>query len=159
MSESTWLTREAYDRLKKELDERKGPLRVEIANKIDEARQEGDLKENGGYHAAREEQGLNEARIVQLEALLRDCEVGEIPEDDGVVEPGMVVTANLAGREISFLLGARESGEGLDLDVYSPEAPLGKAINGKKIGDKVLFKAPNGKEFEVEILDAKPFAG
>ncbi|QPK94308.1 transcription elongation factor GreA [Actinomyces sp. zg-332] len=159
MSESTWLTREAYDRLKKELDERKGPLRVEIANKIDEARQEGDLKENGGYHAAREEQGLNEARIVQLEALLRDCEVGEIPEDDGVVEPGMVVTANLAGREISFLLGARESGEGLDLDVYSPEAPLGKAINGKKIGDKVLFKAPNGKEFEVEILDAKPFVG
>lgn len=157
MSESTWLTREAYDRLKNELDERKGPLRVEIANKIDEARQEGDLKENGGYHAAREEQGLNEARIVQLEALLRDCEVGEIPEDDGIVEPGMVVTANLGGREISFLLGARESGEGIDLDVYSPEAPLGKAINGKKVGDKVLYKAPNGKEFEVEILNAKPY--
>ncbi len=157
MSESTWLTREAYDRLKNELDERKGSLRVEIANKIDEARQEGDLKENGGYHAAREEQGLNEARIVQLEALLRDAEVGEIPEDDGVVEPGMVVTAKLGGREISFLLGARESGEGIDLDVYSPEAPLGKAINGKKIGDKVLYKAPNGKEFEVEILNAKPY--
>ncbi len=157
MSESTWLTREAYDRLKNELDNRKGPLRVEIANKIDEARQEGDLKENGGYHAAREEQGLNEARINQLEELLRNCEVGEIPADDGIVEPGMVIKAKLAGKQISFLLGARESGEGLDIDVYSPEAPLGKAINGKKIGDTVLYKAPNGKEIKVEIIDAKPY--
>lgn len=159
MSETTWLTVEAYERLKKELEDRKGPMRLEIARKIDDARQEGDLKENGGYHAAREEQGLNEARIVQLEELLRNCEVGEAPADNGVVELGMVVTANISGREVKFLLGAREVGAGIDITVYSPEAPLGKAILGKKVGETASYKAPNGKVMNVEIIDAKPFPG
>jgi len=86
MAEKTWLTQEAYDRLKEELEHRSNVLRAEIVRKIDEARQEGDLKENGGYHAAREEQAMNETRIQQLDALLRDAEIGETPADDGVVE-------------------------------------------------------------------------
>ncbi|HAP89747.1 MAG TPA: transcription elongation factor GreA, partial [Arthrobacter bacterium] len=85
---AAWLTQEAFDRLKAELDHLSGPGRAEIVQKIESARQEGDLKENGGYHAAKEEQGKIEARIRQLTALLRDANVGEAPADDGIVEPG-----------------------------------------------------------------------
>ena len=91
-AKATFLTQEAYDRLKAELAELSGPARTEIAKKIDAARQEGDLRENGGYHAAREEQGKMEARIRQLEQLLDTAIIGETPPDDGIVEPGMVVT-------------------------------------------------------------------
>ena len=73
----TWLTQEAYDRLKAELDHLSGPGRVEIANKINAARDEGDLRENGGYHAAKEEQGKQEARINQIQHILQNAKVGE----------------------------------------------------------------------------------
>src|SRR3712207_5755275 len=102
----TWLTQEAYDRLKAELDHRSGEGRVEIARKIEEARQEGDLRENGGYHAAKEEQGKQEARIRQLRQLLENVQVGEAPASlDGAIAPGMVVTVDLLGDEMTFLLG------------------------------------------------------
>src|SRR5680860_483923 len=110
-SKSAWLTQEAYDRLRSELDHMSGPGRTELAKRIAAARDEGDLKENGGYHAAKEEQGKQEARIRQLEALLRDAKVGEGAPDDGVVEAGMVVVAKVAGREMRFLLGSREVAE------------------------------------------------
>src|SRR5580765_6554043 len=89
--QTTWLTQEAYDRLKAELDHLAGPGRTEIAKRIEAARDEGDLRENGGYHAAKEEQGKQEARIRQLSQLLDGARVGEAPPDDGVVEPGMRV--------------------------------------------------------------------
>ena len=76
-AKATFLTQEAYDRLKAELAELTGPARTEIAKKIDAARQEGDLRENGGYHAAREEQGKMEARIRQLQQLLTTAIIGE----------------------------------------------------------------------------------
>src|SRR5881394_4440896 len=88
----TWLTQEAYDRLQAELDHLSGPARIEISQRIGAARAEGDLRENGGYHAAKEEQGKMEARIRQLTQLLENAKVGETPKDDGVVEPGMLVT-------------------------------------------------------------------
>lgn len=158
MTESTtWLTQEAYDRLTSELAELTGPVRADIVDKIDSARQEGDLSENGGYHAAREEQARNEARIVQLQSLLRTAKVGEAPADDGVVEPGMVVTVTLDGNEMTFLLGSREIASGTDLDVYSSTSPLGQAIVGKTVGDTTSYEAPNGKEFQVKVLKAKPF--
>ena len=156
----TWLTQEAYDRLKAELDHLAGPGRHEIARKIEAAREEGDLKENGGYHAAKEEQGKQEARVRQLQQLLEHAKVGESPADDGVVEPGMVVTARVAGDEERFLLGSREvAGDDAGLDVYSERSPLGMAILGKRAGDKVSYTAPNGKDIAVEIVDAKPFTG
>src|ERR1700758_5045258 len=105
----TWLTQEAHDRLKAELDYVAGPARVEIAKKIEAARQEGDLRENGGYHAAKEEQGKQEARIRQLRQLLENAKVGEAPAStDGTVSPGMVVSVDLLGDEMTFLLGSRE---------------------------------------------------
>jgi transcription elongation factor GreA len=156
---AAWLTQEAFDRLKAELDHLSSAGRAEIVQKIEAARQEGDLKENGGYHAAKEEQGKIEARIRQLTALLRDAHVGEAPADDGIVEPGMLVVARIAGDEEKFLLGSREIAGDSDLDVFSEKSPLGAAIMGHKEGDKLSYTAPNGKVIPVEILSAKPYAG
>ena len=156
-----WLTQEAYDRLKKELDHISGPYRHEIVERIDQARSEGDLKENGGYHAAREEQSKNEGRIVHLKNLLENAQVGEAPADDGVVEAGMVVTAEIAGEAMTFLIGSREVAEdlaaGSELEVFSEKSPMGSAISGHRVGDELSYTAPNGKEIPVKILDAKPF--
>ena len=159
-SSVTWLTQEAYDRLTAELEHLKGPARVDIAKKIAEARLEGDLRENGGYHAAKEEQGKQEARIRQLQGLLENSQVGDAPVnlDDGV-QPGMVVSVDLAGEEMEFLLGSREVGGDTDLDVYSEKSPLGAAILGRKIGDKTSYAAPNGREIPVTIIKAKPYTG
>ena len=155
---ATWLTQEAYDRLTAELEDLKGPRREEITQRIAAARDEGDLKENGGYHAAREEQGKNEARIRELEAKLRNVQIGT-PPDDGVVEPGMVVTALVAGDEEVFLLGSREMAGQTGIQVFSPTSPLGAAISGTSVGDTTSYLAPNGREIEVKIVDAKPFQG
>jgi len=157
-----WLTQDAYDKLAAELEHLKGPGRQEIIARISAARDEGDLKENGGYHAAKDEQGKIEARIRQLEDMLRRAEVGETPPNDGVVEPGMVVTYRFVGDDDdeveTFLLGAREI-EPDGLTVYSPQSPLGAAINGHVKGETVSYEAPNGKQLEVVIVDAVPYAG
>ena len=155
----TWLTHEAYDRLKNELDYLSGEGRVEIAQKIEQARSEGDLKENGGYHAAKDEQGTRAARIRQLRQLLETAQVGEAPPDDGTVSSGSVVTVDLAGDELTFLLGSREVGEGTDFDVYSEKSPLGAAILGHRTGDEVAYELPNGKQLAVKILKSKPYTG
>ena len=157
-STASYLTEEAFERLQAELRELSGPGRVEIAKRIEAAREEGDLKENGGYHAAKEEQGKMEARIRQLKQILDTAIVGEAPPDDGVVEPGMVVTVELFGDEETFLLGSREIADGSDsIDVYSEQSPLGGAINGKKVGETATYVAPNGKTIEVKIVSAKPY--
>ncbi|NTW41839.1 MAG: transcription elongation factor GreA [Cellulomonadaceae bacterium] len=153
----TWLTQEAHDRLSAELTELTTVGRSDITAKIEAARQEGDLKENGGYHAAREEQAKQEARIRQLSQLLRTAVVGEAPADDGVVESGMVVTATVAGDRMTFLLGSREVAEGTGLDVYSASSPLGAAIAGRSRGESTSYTAPNGRTIEVVIHEAKPF--
>ncbi|GGC15566.1 transcription elongation factor GreA [Cellulomonas carbonis] len=160
MTESTavtWLTQEAHDRLSAELQQLTTVGRREIAAKIEAARSEGDLKENGGYHAAREEQAKQEARIAQLTELLRHAVVGEAPPDDGVVEPGMVVTATVAGERMTFLVGSREVAGGTDIDVYSDRSPLGAAIIGRSAGDETSYEAPNGRQIPVVIHEAKPF--
>ena len=159
--DTVWLTKDAFEKLRAELENLKGPLRQEVIDRIAAARDEGDLKENGGYHAAKDEQGKMELRIRQLEDMLRRAEVGETPANDGVVEPGMVVTYKFVGDDDdeaeTFLLGAREI-EPDGLKVYSPQSPLGSAINSKKKGDTVAYEAPNGKELTVTILDAVPFS-
>ncbi|HEX5269168.1 MAG TPA: transcription elongation factor GreA, partial [Gemmataceae bacterium] len=103
-----WLTQEAYDRLKAEFDYLSGQGRIDIAKKIEAAREEGDLRENGGYHAAKDEQGKQEGRILQLQQILENARVGEPPRADGVVGPGMTVTVKFAGddEEVTFLLAS-----------------------------------------------------
>jgi transcription elongation factor GreA len=156
----TWLTQEAYDRLKAELDHLSGQGRADIAKKIEAAREEGDLKENGGYHAAKEEQGKIEGRIIQLQHILENARVGDPPRTDGVVGPGMTVTIRFTGddEEVTFLLASREE-SGSPIDVYSPKSPLGAAITGKKVGDSATYSLPNGRSTTVEIIDAVPYAG
>jgi len=155
----TWLTQEAYDRLKAELDELAGPGRKDIAARIEAAREEGDLKENGGYHAAKDEQGKMDARIRDLEELLKHAVVGEAPQASGVVEIGTVVTAEIFGDEERFLLGSRELADGSDLDVYSAESPLGVAIQGMSVGDETSYTAPNGNSIPVKILAVDTYTG
>jgi len=156
----TWLTQEAYDRLKAELEHLAGPGRIEIAQKIEAARAEGDLRENGGYHAAKDQQGMQEARIRQLTHILQNARVGEAPRTEGVVGPGMTVTVRFErdDEEVTFLLASREE-VGAPIDVYSPKSPLGSAINGKKVGDTATYTLPNGRSTTVEILDAVPYGG
>ena len=157
-NKASYLTQGAFDRLKAELDELSGPGRTDIAKKIEAAREEGDLKENGGYHAAREEQGKMEARIRQLTQLLETATIGETPPDDGVVEPGMVVTVEMFGDEETFLLGSREINDDT-MQVYSEKSPIGDAVNGATIGETVTYEAPNGKTIEVKVLATKPYTG
>ena len=155
----TWLTQEAFDRLQAELDELSGPGRKDIAARIEAAREEGDLKENGGYHAAKDEQGKMEARIRDIEALLKTVVVGEAPEAQGIVEIGTIITAEIFGDKTRFLLGSRELADGSDLDVFSAESPLGKAILGLKVGDKVSYAAPNGNQIPVQVLEVDTYPG
>jgi len=158
MSSQTWLTQEAADRLAAELTTLETQGRTEVIKKIEAARAEGDLKENGGYHAARDEQGKIEARIRQLKQMLENATIGAPPASaDGIVGSGMVVSAIVADDEMRFLLGSREIATD-DLDVYSEKSPLGSAVLGAKIGDKVSYTLPNGKSISVEILGAEFFA-
>ena len=122
MSSQTWLTQEAADRLAAELANLETEGRTEVIKKIEAARAEGDLKENGGYHAARDEQGKIEARIRQLKQMLENATIGAPPASaDGVVGAGMVVSAIVADDEMKFLLGSREiATDDLDYgDLYS----------------------------------------
>jgi len=159
-SKVVWLTQAKYDELQAELADLRGPRRASVVQRVSEAREEGDLKENGGYHAAREELGTIDGRIAQLADMLQRAQVGETPADDGVVEPGMKVTYRFDGDddEETFLLGAREMA-GDDIEVFSPQSPLGTAINGKSVGDKVTYQAPNGKNLTVVIVAAIPYNG
>lgn len=157
-----WLTQDAYDKLAAELEYLKGEGRAAVAAKIGQARSEGDLSENGGYHAAREEQAHQEARIRQLEAMLRDAQIGEPAGQTGLVTPGMEVTIcydDDPDDTDTFVLGSRELlalTEGDTVEVYSPQSPLGAAVLGKKVGDNVSYTGPTGRTFDVRILDIKP---
>ena len=156
----TWLTQEAYDRLSRELDELIAN-RPAMAKEINDRREEGDLRENGGYQAAREEQGKQEGRILQLQQLLRNAKVGEAPVSDGVAGPGMVVEVRFGDDDEveKFLIGSREEAETAGVEVYSAASPLGKALTGAREGDTVSYETPTGKTIQVTLVSAKPFTG
>ena len=144
----TWLTQEAHDRLSRELDELIAN-RAGVSKEINDRREEGDLKENGGYHAAKEEQGKQEGRILQLQALLRAAAV-DAPVSDGVAGPGMVVKVRFEGDDDveTFLIGSREENETAGVAVYSAASPLGKALSGAREGNTVSYATPTGKHHE-----------
>ncbi|MES5816665.1 transcription elongation factor GreA [Streptomyces sp. RG80] len=158
----TWLTQEAYTKLKEELAYLSGPAREEVTAKIAAAREEGDLRENGGYHAAKEEQGKQELRIRQLTQLLEKAKVGEAPASaDGTVAPGMLVTIAFDGDEddtTTFLLASREYAS-TEIETYSPQSPLGSGVIGQKVGEDAEYELPNGRKASVKILKAEPYSG
>ena len=158
-SNNPWLTQESYDKLKSELDAlyENRPI---IAAEINERREEGDLKENAGYDAAREQQGQEEARIRYLEDLLQRATVGETPQESGVALVGTVVHVYYDGDEDdkeTFLIGTR----GVDsskpgLETYSTDSPLGRALVGAKEGETRTYKSPTGDEVQVTLIQAEP---
>lgn len=158
-----WLTQAAFDKLSAELEQLKTQGRPAVSAKIAAARAEGDLSENGGYHAAREEQGQMESRITQLEVMLRDAKVGAPVEDPDLVGTGSLVTVAYFGdandTEV-FMVGSREmlGASDVDTQVYSPQSLLGQAVLGTRLGDHVSYQAPNGRTIELDIVSVEAFA-
>jgi transcription elongation factor GreA len=145
------LTRATYDRLQAELQQLTTEGRVDIARTIERARHLGDLSENADYHSAKNEQGMMEARIRKLQAMLKDVEiVDEI--DTGRVSTGTVVSLRYDGDDDveRYLVGSIEE-EQDGVSVVSPDSPLGKALLGHEVGDVVEYEAPGGT-LKVEIV-------
>jgi len=151
-----YLTLEAHERLTAELEERKTVRRTKITKRIEEARAHGDLRENAEYHAAKDEQGLNEAEIRTLEARLRRAVIGRPEVAEGVVAVGMVIEIEDADGDVeAFFLGSRDDRvEGLE--VVGASSPMGKALTGARVGDTVSYAGPRGTRFEVTVRSAQP---
>lgn len=133
-NDTLWLTQAGYDRLQTELDR---------------------------LQAVPSDRAGNEARIIEVKNLLRRAEVSNKP-DDGLVEPGMIISVLFAGDDepTSFLLAQRDLAGGqddLELDVYSPTTPLGMSIIGKYAGDTFAYTTPGGKSISGAIVTAVPY--
>ncbi len=148
------LTQDAYDRVCEELRYREGQKREEIVSAIATARAHGDLSENAEYHAAREQQGQNEAKIRELRHKVDNAEIIELSDDD-VVTPGKLVTIKYEGDDEAetYLLGDREE-KGGDYDVLTPDSPLGRALIGRSGGESVVAEVPAG-ELKLAIVEVK----
>ncbi|MBV8982317.1 MAG: transcription elongation factor GreA [Acidimicrobiia bacterium] len=150
---STQLSRDAYDRLQAELEDLTTRGRTEIAQLIERARELGDLSENGDYHAAKDDQGKMEARIRQLQAMLKDAEIVDASSaSSGTVAAGSVVTIRYEGDDDTerYLIGSIEERRD-DVSVISPGSPLGQALVGRGAGDVVEYEAPGGT-LKVEVV-------
>jgi len=151
------LSQQAYDRLQEELSERSGPRRKEISAWIERAREHGDIRENADYDAAKNEQGHNEARVRQLEEILRTAEVVEGQSGD-VVAPGTIVEVKVEGDDdtTSYLVGSIEE-RSEEFEVLSTESPLGQALLDHRPGETVSYEGPR-RTFAVEIVSVRPVA-
>jgi transcription elongation factor GreA len=144
---TTQLSRSAFERLQAEFLDLTTRGRIEVAQKIETARLLGDLSENGDYHAAKDEQGHMEGRIRQLEYIIETAEIIE-GGDEGIVSAGSIVTIVYEGDDNTmaerYLVGHMEEKVG-DLDVMSPDSPLGCALLGASADTWVEYEAPTGK--------------
>ena len=152
--EPAQLSPQAHDRLREELDDRSGPKRREISAWIERAREHGDIRENSDYDAAKNEQGHNEARIRQLEELLRTAVVVENAAGD-VVEAGTVVEIKMEGDDSTseYLVGSIEERHDT-FEVLSTSSPLGQALIGHRPGEVVSYEGPR-RTFAVEIVSVR----
>ncbi|HEX2154239.1 MAG TPA: transcription elongation factor GreA [Acidimicrobiia bacterium] len=152
---TTWLTPEAHSKLTEELEQLKTDGRAEIEARIAEARSHGDLRENADYDAAKNDQGMMEARIRQIESLLRRAEVRQV-SDDGTVQIGSVVTVvDEDGDEVKYFVATPEN-KVAGLALASPDGPLGSALMGAKEGDSVTYQAPGGT-FSLTVKSIEPY--
>lgn len=160
MADVTWLTQSAYDALRSELSDREGPRRQEITRRIAAAREEGDLKENSGYHAAKDEQGKNEARIRQVRQLLDGAQVGTPDAEADQAAHGRVITVRFPALDMeeTFLLASREEADHASIEVYSTASPLGAAIDGHRVGETVTYTLPNGRSMSAEIVTVERYS-
>ena len=151
-SDPVHISQAAYDRLKAEHDDLVTRGRIDIARKIETARELGDLSENGDYHAAKEEQGKMHGRILHLANIIENAVIVEA-EADGVVKASTVVGIRYEGDDDveRYLLGSIEERHD-DLDVMSPGSPLGEALLGHVVGDVVAYETPTGATLRVEVV-------
>src|SRR5947207_8754004 len=154
-SSETELSRDAYERLRTELEDLTTRGRVDVAQRIEAARALGDLSENGDYHAAKDDQGKMEARIRQIEALLRTASIVDTSAaaSGGIIGTGSIVSLRYEGDDDveRYLIGSIEERRD-DVSVISPGSPLGQALIGHKAGDTVEYDAPSGS-LKVEIVE------
>jgi transcription elongation factor GreA len=149
------VSQKAFDRMREEYEYLNDVKMPEIAKKIGQARDEGDLSENAGYHAAREEQAQLVARIRELKHKIDTAQVGEVRR----------LTIAFFGDPDdteTFILGSREMialDDSIDIPVYSPESPLGQAVADAAVGDEVSYVAPNGKTISVTIVSSETYDG
>ncbi|MEX1004634.1 MAG: transcription elongation factor GreA [Acidimicrobiia bacterium] len=155
--DTTFLTPEAHQKLQEELEHLVTAGRAEIEERIQTAREHGDLRENADYDAAKNDQGLMEARIRQIQTLLDKAEVKEVKASDTVVVGSVVTLLDPDGDTNDFFVASPEN-KAPGLLLASPDGPLGKALLGKKAGDEVTYQAPGGS-FTVTVKDVKPFRG
>lgn len=151
------LSAEAHRRLVAEYEDLTTRGRIEVAEKIERARELGDLSENGDYHAAKDEQGHMEGRIRHLEAILEHCEIVDVV-DDGTIKPGSVVTVLFEGDDEddaqTYLLASMEERHEA-YELMSPQSALGQALMGAKAGDRVSYTTPTGAALGVEVVSVE----
>ncbi len=157
MADQTFLTPEAQAKLQAELEQLTTTGRAEIEARIQEAREMGDLRENADYDAAKNDQGLMEARIRQISHILNNSEVREVEVTDEVVIGSMVTVTDGDGDQMEYFVAPPENKQPGVL-LASPSGPLGAALIGSKVGDEVSYQAPAGT-FTVKIESIAPFKG
>jgi transcription elongation factor GreA len=155
---SAQLTQDAYERLKKELDELKSEGRTKMADRLQHARELGDIRENAEFDSAKNEQGLMEARIRELEGLLKDPDIVEASAAADMAGPGTLVTLlseeETGDKEIYLLAASKE--ERLEgVRTVSTDSPLGQALLSSRVGDRVEYEAPGGS-FAYRVVEIQP---
>ena len=153
MAETQQLSQAAFDRLKAEYDDLTTRGRIDIARKIEAARELGDLSENGDYHAAKEEQGKMEGRIMHLSRILENAEIVEAGDGGDAVRPGSVVAVLYDGDDEPerYLVGSIEEQRD-DVMVVSPGSPMGEALLGATVDDTVEYETPTGARLVVKVV-------
>lgn len=150
-NQATFLTPEGYQKLAEELDYLKTVRRLEIANAIHDAKMDGDVSENAGYEEAKRQQAFVEGRIMTIEAMLKSAVMIEANGSSEQVSLGSLVTVVEEGfePETYSIVGSAEADPGNGR--ISNESPLGKALMGRRVSDRVTYQAPSGK-IVMEVL-------
>jgi transcription elongation factor GreA len=153
--EPTWLSPAAAQKLQEEYDHLTTTGRVEIAERIAEARSHGDIRENADYDAAKNEQGLMEARIRKIRHLLDTAEIRDVGDTDHVTVGCIVTVKDEDGDEMDFFVANQEN-KVRGMLLASPSSPLGNALMGAAVGERVGYEAPGGTFF-YEVTGIRPY--
>ncbi len=157
LPDDIYVSPSTLEKLKAELEQLSGPGREEMSVRLLRARELGDLKENAEYHAAKDAQGLMEARIRQLEYTIDRAVVREVSTNVDEVGPGIIVTVKdkFGTEDYLFADSMEEKMDGAS--TVTPTSPMGKALAGKKRGETATIEAPRGN-FTVEIVGLRPLS-
>ena len=155
----SYLSKEGLERLRAELEEMVTVRRVEVAQRIHDAKEHGDLTENAEYEAAKNEQALMESRIRNLERMLRDPEIVEAPPESEVVAAGMLVTLRPLDdddpEDEAYLLAESAEERASGVRTITTTSPLGSAVLGARLDDEVTYEAPGGA-FRYRVVSFEP---